>query len=197
MRLLSGAWGMARPLAMGDALPGLGEVLPPRSVELDDFVWGIDPSTLRVACAVVRRGLEGWDTLSLPKGDLVPRLAGSHSVLARWFVELAERWPPAVVWIEEPFGHGRAKVHPNSERTFGVVLAALSFGVGRGTPVEFVSPSSWKAGAMGKGNGFATKDRVMSWARAGGYSGALEDEADAVGIATHGALLRERSRRAA
>lgn len=172
--------------------PGLG---PPRSLQaLTDPCWGIDPSSLRVSVAIVAPG--GVDvyteTKSLPKSNmgLSRWYAESHKVLARWLADMAQLWPPGLVLLEEPFSHGKSHVHPTSNRMLGVVLAAL--GEALASPVELVEligPQSWKARALGKGYGHAKKDEVMAWARdAAGYEGELQDEADAIGIATAAAL---------
>lgn len=172
--------------------PGLG---PPRSLRtLTDPCWGIDPSSLRVSLAVVPAGAGEVVvmTRSLPKASmgLSRWYAESHAVLVPWLEEMAARFPPGLVLLEEPFSHGKSHVHPTSNRMLGVLLAAL--GRALGSPVELVEligPQSWKARALGKGHGHAKKDEVMAWARdAAGYQGELQDEADAIGIATAAAL---------
>jgi Holliday junction resolvasome RuvABC endonuclease subunit len=50
-----------------------------------------------------------------------------------------------------------------------------------------VAVPTWKKEAMGKGN--ARKPEIMAWARANGYRGALQDAADAWGIATAALVL--------
>lgn len=172
-----------------------GALVPPRSlIGLRDAVWGIDPSSLRISLAVVEAGAKEVhvDTRSLPKSTmgLSRWYAEAHAVLLPWLVDMAERHPPALVLLEEPFSHGKTHVHPTSNRMLGVLLAAL--GRALGSPVELVEligPQSWKAQALGAGHGHAQKPEIMEWAwSAAGYRGCLQDEADAIGIATAAAI---------
>lgn len=181
-----------------------GVLVPPRSLTgLREPVWGIDPSSLRMSLAMIVPGGPSVEvsTRSLPKSSmgLSRWFAESYDVLVPWLSSWATAYPPALVLLEEPFSHGKTHVHPTSNRMLGVLLAAL--GRALGSPVELVEligPQSWKAQALGAGHGHATKPEIMEWARAAaGYQGSLQDEADAIGIATAAALRRDALARAA
>lgn len=172
--------------------PGLR---PPRSLTaLRDACWGLDPSSLRVSLAVVSPGgLVDVETRSLPKSSmgLSRWYAESYATLVPWLTARAAERTPGLVLLEEPFSHGKSHVHPTSNRMLGVLLAALGRALApqRVELVELIGPQSWKARALGKGHGHAKKDEILSWARAAaGYGGELQDEADAIGIATAAAL---------
>ena len=185
-----------------------GALVPPRSLSgLRDAVWGIDPSSLRVSVAAVIPGEYSSGpavevaTKSLPKSNMgISRwYAESYAVLLPWLAELAERWPPVLVLLEEPFSHGKTKVHPTSNRMLGVLLAALGCALGSQVElVELIGPQSWKARGLGAGHGHAQKPEILEWARrAAGYEGDLQDEADAIGIATAAAVQWDAFRRGA
>ena len=173
----------------------LPDVAPPGSLRLSQGVWGVDPSTLRVSVAVVKAwedvGVLDWGTRSLGQFDRgARRLERAHWELVPWFEEWAERRPPGFVLVEQPFGR---HVHPQSYFMVGVVLAALARVVD--CPVDVCSPPEWKRMALGAGRGAADKWEIMEWARAAGYSGSLQDEADAIGIATAAGVRVEGARR--
>lgn len=165
----------------------LPEVAPPLSLRLSQAVWGVDPSTLRVAVGVVKPYTAAgdrlvWDTLSLEQRDRgARRLRWAHRELVPWFGVWADEHPPQFVLVEQPFGK---HVHPESYFMVGVVLAAVAEAVGDRVPVGTCSPPEWKKLALGAGRGGADKEQVLVWARAAGYTGGLQDEADAVAIAT-------------
>jgi len=65
----------------------------------------------------------------------------------------------------------------------GVIMLAAARATGAVVEAQR-SPASWKAGALGRGHGRAKKPEILAWARAEcGYTGDLQDEADALGIA--------------
>jgi hypothetical protein len=181
---------------------------PPRSLTaLDGPVWGVDPSTLRMSFGAVipeyalavpphepARVMTTappeirWATVSLPRK--VEPLSAWFGLSFAWtgeeILRLRGEWgEPALVLVEEPFAGGQARVHPSSNRMLGVLLAALGSAFGHRVRVELVHPNSWKLAAMGKGRGSAKPPEYLEWAReVAGYSGELEDEAAAIGIAT-------------
>jgi Holliday junction resolvasome RuvABC endonuclease subunit len=190
-------------------LPGVE--LPPVSLRLSVNLWGIDCSTRRIALGVVQgRGPAeppeiGWFSLNLPVLKGAARLAHLHDALPPFFSKVAAVAPPAGVLVEQPFGQGKARPHPQSYYVVGVVLCALGLDFGELGPVEVVEPSSWKKYAMGEGHGFAKKPAILAWAqRTVGYPGecptcnadapdcdhacAAHDEADALGVVTCAAV---------
>jgi Holliday junction resolvasome RuvABC endonuclease subunit len=176
---------------IADRLPGIDEIPRPAGT-----VWGIDPSTKRISVAVIEPDDYPADesrlhvhTLSLPTGHFARRLAGALDYLLQWLPQLISRYgAPVCVLVEEPFGGtGQTQVHPSSNRTLGVLLAALSTCLPHSTAIELCGPGSWKARSVGHGR--ASKDDVMAWAIAAcGYAGDLQDEADALGVAWAAAL---------
>jgi hypothetical protein len=174
-------------------LPGLVD-LPPRSLRLRAPVWGVDPSTLRISVGIVGAGdgppAVSWHTVSLPMKKHAHSAAGWYAgclrVILPFLKELiAEHGVPAMVWVEEPFAHGKNKVHPSSNRMLGVLLAALGMLIGLDTVMELVGPMTWKALALGQGWGHAKPEQYLRWAQEhAGYTGTLEDEAAGIGIAT-------------
>ena len=192
------------------AIPGLA---PPASLRLPAPVWGVDPSTKRMAFAALipeRMGDPGvvlpepspvlrWATISLPEHK------AQHVRFAAWagrighFVEACrDEWgSPALVLIEQPFSSGH-QTEPVSYMALTCLLVALGLRV-PAAEVMVVPPQSWKAKATGKGStghGLpknerrkAEKARLMTWALEAGYVGTSQDEADAVGIATAAGVI--------
>lgn len=209
---------------MTATLPGLD--LPPWSLMLERPVLGIDPSTRRMAGAVLLPAAARADaafvvsTCSLPQpGDVALRLAESQALIVPWVGELVRDHGVMHVFVEQPYGKHVPIV---SYYTLGVLLAVLAT---YRLPVRMIQPSSWKLLAMGKGSGSVRKPHpkcprggshdwpltpvgpvecrkcgvdypVLSWARANGYAGTLYDEADAIGIVTAGGVLLDREARA-
>lgn len=175
---------------MPDALPGLS---PPACLDLGRTVWGIDPSSKRVALAVLEPGSPpalSWGVVSLGQPDhRAWKFNVGHGEQLEFFGEWADRAYPDVVYLEEPFLPRDRREAPTHLLMYGVTLAALGFALGSTVPVREIGASSWKARAMGQGYGHAKKPEIMRWAHAAGYTGSIEDEADAVGIATAGAVL--------
>jgi Holliday junction resolvasome RuvABC endonuclease subunit len=168
---------------VADRLPGLDEI---PAVQFP--VMGIDPSTKRISAAIVLPGQKiRVHTLSLPTGHFAHRLAGALRELQGWLPKFSLTYGhPSLIAIEEPFGHGQGQVHPSSNRTLGVLLAALSDAFPH-SEIDLLQPNVWKARSVGSGR--ASKIDVMAWAIAAcGYAGSLQDEADALGIAWAAAL---------
>jgi len=177
-------------VVVADRLPGVDQVPNPRGT-----VWGIDPSTRRVAVGVIEPDdYPGHDeprvhvhTLSMPTGHFAHRLAHGHANLLAWLPRVAARYgTPISVLVEEPMGATMSRVHPSSQRALGVLLSALSATLPR-TEIDLCVPGTWKARSVGHGR--ASKTDVMNWAISScGYGGDLQDEADALGIAWAAAL---------
>jgi hypothetical protein len=207
----------ALPEAGMSALPGLA---PPASLLLPAPVWGIDPSTKRMAFASLTPTFEYPGTEERPIGAYPPILRWAtvslpthpapHVKLAAWagrighFVEACrDEWGvPALVAIEQPFSTGH-KTEPMSYMALAALLVALGLRV-PDAEVCLIPPQTWKAKATGSGYApglprdasktarrRAEKARLMEWARAAGYAGQSEDEADACGIATAAGVILE------
>jgi hypothetical protein len=172
-----------------ETLPGVA--VPPFGLPLTEPVWGIDPSTLRIAVGIVAPGdVVRWATRSLPSATtpLALRYSGAARALVPFFRELTELYGmPARLVVEEPFGSGQRTVHPSSNRMLGVTLACAGQVLGLQTVVSLVKPNTWKSIACG--NGAIDPAGYLRWAMsAAEYSGDLEDEAAALGVATFAAL---------
>ena len=146
--------------------------------------WGCDPSTRRLSIAWVGENGGGVLTRSFPTGREGERLTAIYEQTWEFAAEVVEAGGrPGFVWIEQPFGKN---VPPVSHMAVGAMMAAMH-GLLR-VPVELVGAPVWKVGALGQGFGTCSKKDpagypVMRWARANGYRGSLEDEADAFAIA--------------
>jgi hypothetical protein len=125
-------------------------------------VWGIDPSTQRVAFG--RRG-QGHATslLSLPQSSHPgERVLRGREALAQHVRRLHADGRPVLVVVEQPFAHGNA-VYPQTFYALGALLEVLWTELGVGTELALMAPGSWKAGA-GLG-GRVTKAETLRWAR--------------------------------
>lgn len=161
------------------------------------IVWGIDPSTKRIATSVVdveRRRVIDVRTLSLPTHprELKPReLAEQMQAQLEHFREKVDAFgTPTFVAIERPFGGGGPKartVAVESHYAFAITLAALAGTVGRNVGVLELGPGTWKArcGVGGK----AKKPAILAWARERhGYVGTCITCADGANPATSGKM---------
>lgn len=105
--------------------------------------------------------------------------------------EVAGRFPPACVWVEQPSGRF---IKPQLYYVVGVLQAALFESLA--CPVWTVPSGTWKQRTVGRGN--ATKEQVAAWVRSQRHGFDSQDEADAIGIACAGrAMLLSRSWEAA
>jgi hypothetical protein len=198
---------------MTDTLPGLA---PPASLRIPSPVWGVDPSTKRMAfAALIPPGLDveiqhdiedverapvlRWATISLPEHK------AQHVRFAAWagrighFVEACrDEWGyPALIAVEQPFSSSH-QTEPVSYMALTCLLVALGLRVPE-AEVLVMPPQSWKKKATGvgsTGHGLtqnerrkAEKARLMEWARSVGYLGQSQDEADACGIATAAGVI--------
>jgi Holliday junction resolvasome RuvABC endonuclease subunit len=166
-------------------------------------VWGIDPSTRRVALAAITE--DGFDTYSLELGSSTVdarKLHTARSAMIPWLTSIARKQSPGWVFCEQPFARVQSQVPIPSYLMLGIVMEAV-YAV-TGCPVNLIPPASWKAKA-GMG-GFATKGQILSWAREQGFTGSCprcppdgkckgspaHDLADALGVARAGwALVNE------
>jgi len=169
--------------------------VPPRSLGLVDPVFGLDVSTQRLALGIVGPGPRVlWHYTPLAPGPPgAVRLAGAHADALAWLGAKVTQHRPVYVVVEQPFARGH-HVHPELHYAVGVVLAALGQVMHVGGIVDLMGPPAWKRRALGDGHGAATKAQVMAWAReACDYGGHVQDEADALAIATAGAIHWTRS----
>lgn len=206
---------------MSAMLPGLA---PPACLRLGASVWGVDTSTVRMAVAgllaptmpadgwvddMERAPRLVWDTLSLPRNtNLAARQAAAYRVLVPWLAGLGEKWGrPDVIGYEAPLAGGNTPLP--SFYVVGVLLAAVGEVFGIAVSAEPWSPGEWKKVSTGEGyvRGLPKampkaekrrleKARLLRWARdVAGYTGDLEDEADAVGVVTATGIRVEARRR--
>jgi hypothetical protein len=177
---------------------------PPHGLSLPGPVWGLDPSTHRLSAGIVCMPGDTfhWQTCSYSQaGTMEARLARGLGDLLRFFVQLRDECGgrPHGIFLEEPFGGMErfnpatkkkelVKPHPNAFYFVGLVRCALGHLFAE-PEVQLIGPPSWKSKALGEGHGFAKKPEIMQWAQEIGYTGMLEDEADAIGIATAGAVI--------
>jgi hypothetical protein len=160
-------------------------------------IWGVDPSTVRLAVAGVEPDGRRWvETLVFSGCDGAQRLSRIYDETKRW----AHAWGatrsfPGLVHVEQPSGKT-----PNPELLYavGVIMAAIYDGLYiSGAPVrmETVSSAHWKKVACGRGNLYKPTRKLLGrtpvfedyavarWARLNGYVGNSWDAADAWGIA--------------
>lgn len=176
---------------------GLGtEMVPPASIwrALPGPIVGIDAQTTRVSLAMLAPGYAGpmAFTLSLDNtGSSGARAWKALAALVPWLQGHALEVTPVAIALETvnpkaTFGNKQPQLE-----MLGIVKAAL-WRVWPAVEVVEVFPNSWKAAALGKGQGHAKKPAVVAWARVacGWEPGptAPDDEADALGVATWMAL---------
>jgi hypothetical protein len=173
-------------------------------------VWGIDPSSVRVALAALSRASDGYvdrmvKTQSFSTAEGAERLSGIYRDTFRFVQGIAVccTWPGLVV-VEQPSGQT-----PNPQLVYavGVIQAAvwdaLYDVMGIAPRMETVPSATWKKIACGRGNLYKPKGRgtkqtdyaVFRWAVENGWNPSSWDEADAAGIAEAAArevLLEER-----
>lgn len=173
---------------------------PTRVVRADPACtfWGVDPGTLRVSIAWRDAAGEntGATTRSFPRfPDGGERLIHIHretrqlayDLTAAAYGETPAAGRPGFVWVELPAG----KPNPQLAYAVGVIQAAVYSGIhaaiGRSVTVEDVPSSTWKKTATGRGDAGSKrrggKAEIVQWARENGWTGTVEDEADAWGIA--------------
>jgi Holliday junction resolvasome RuvABC endonuclease subunit len=98
----------------------------------------------------------------------------------------AQHFPPVAVYVERPTGKHAS---PILTMAAGATLMGFSDGLADvfDHPVRafLCAVSEWKKPVIGNGN--ASKELVMAWARGRGYDGDRQDAADALAIAHFGA----------
>lgn len=179
-----------------------GALVPPRSImdQLPGPVLGIDPQTTRVSLAALA---PGWNpmafTCSLPNIGPPGQRAWRAFVLLRQLLVRHdfETGRPAAIGLEVP---NPKAMKGNKQRQIELqgILYAVLWCVWPDVPVFEVFPVSWKAAALGKGNGHAKEVDYVAWAQSAcGWRPSAtrpNDEAAALGVATWMAMkvLRER-----
>lgn len=164
--------------------------------------WGVDGSTRCVSIGVASpSGQRAVRTAPFPKISGPARLGAIYALTRDLALDLARRYPPGLILVEQPSGSSQAVNH-ELEYAVGVIQAAVYDGayqaVRHGVPMDTVVASWWKARACGSGairktykdaqtgrkRPLALEDyEVMRWARSVGYKGTSWDEADALAIA--------------
>ena len=144
-----------------------------------DWVWGVDVSTRRVAVGKFSsKKTVRWESRDIPQDA---RGAQRLARIRRATVDLCQQpvgLQPRLVLVEDA-NVGAAANKPLLQAVavvFEAVFATLRCEV-REVPV-----GTWKKATIGRGN--AQKPEVMAFARGLGYTGDLQDEADALVIAS-------------
>lgn len=151
----------------------------------DSCVWGVDVGLSRIAVAFAPDdgGPVVAETLRTDsEGREGQRLGWLDRQLRIYAKQAAGRYPPAVVWVEQP--SGRFRNLPLTYAT-GVVQAALFETLA--CPVWTIPSSARKKRTVGAGN--ATKPQVLAWVTRLGVDVGSQDEADAVAIACAGGAM--------
>jgi Holliday junction resolvasome RuvABC endonuclease subunit len=150
------------------------------------YVWGIDVAISKLAV--------GFADLEVPSIDLTTvhtstnlkdgaRLAWLKERYCEHFLVLGLRYPPYVIWVEEPIGR-----FPKPQLLYVAGIAQAVLYEMFGCPVWAIPTSKWKQESVGKGN--ANKEAVMKWVEAQqGSLPASQDEADAYAISYAGRRL--------
>jgi Holliday junction resolvasome RuvABC endonuclease subunit len=151
----------------------------------EGWVWGVDVavSRLAIACASLASDAVDVETLATRTDTTEGERLGLLDRRIRFHARaLGCRFPPAVVWVEQPSGRFRAL-----QLTYatGVVQAAMFEALG--VPVFTVPSSAWKRRTVGVGN--ATKSQVRAWVDRLGVEVGDQDQADAVAIAVAGRAM--------
>lgn len=159
------------------------------------FAWGVDISTKRVAIAAWNGQQAAWTVVEIPPdrrgGGMIPPDAGwvATKVTAA-AIRFARSYPPLIAWVEQPSGR-----FPNPRLLYvaGATIGALQEGLRvlyrAPVMVAVIAPSRWRVAALGAGNGHASKQTVLAWARERGLDADDYDRADALGVAVAGTEL--------
>lgn len=163
------------------------ESLERGGLTLSAYVWGVDPSTVRVSIATAVSG--AWVSVQTKQFTKCAPRTGERLKTIGWETadlagDLAVQCPPCAVFVEQPFAAGRG-VEPELYYAVGVIQAVLA----EFAPVQTIPVPTWKKQAVGYGA--AKKPDVLRWAQRKGYEGESQDEADAIGIAVAGVKLME------
>jgi Holliday junction resolvasome RuvABC endonuclease subunit len=143
--------------------------------------WGVDPGFRRVSIASLVPGRFKVRSATVPdKLPTVETLSELYAVTLELGRELMSYGQPRSIIVEQPSGRF---IKPALYYATGVIVLALAdFGF-----VDTLPPTSWKKAAFG--NGALKKPELMERAKALGYTGVSQDEADALGIARAGQEL--------
>jgi hypothetical protein len=179
---------------------------PPHGLILPGPVWGLDPSTLRLsACVLAPLRLDPpvavrWQTQSYSRaGAEQTQLARGLGDLLRFFTGCATRTArPHAIYLEQPFA-GSDKPNPTHRQgapaARGLVLLRGASAVRARPPVRRARGADDRRRRRGKRKRWGpataspTRHEIFRWAQSVGYTGSLQDEADAIGIATAGAVI--------
>lgn len=146
-------------------------------------VWGVDVAISHLAFAVADLAsdtIEVETLITRTDEREGARLGLLDRRLRIYASQLARRYPPACVWIEQPSGKFRS---PQLLYATGVIQAALFEALA--VPVWTIPSGKWKKRAVGYGN--ASKDQVRFWvANTLRIDCDTQDEHDAICIAHAG-----------
>lgn len=184
---------MSRGLGQGELL----EPAPTRRLIVRKgrtAVWGVDPSTVRVAIASVGvDGVRGVSTRAFSGSPGPERLAGVRQGTFALVGELISYpWldKPGLIVVEQPSG-----TIQNLQFVYAVGVIVATLQESTDCVIEYVTSAEWKKESCGYGaikkpkrepGKAAPKPEdyaVLRWARENGYDGTSWDEADAWGIA--------------
>lgn len=184
---------MPAPAGVGDVSAVLGAGSSPRASEgRSQCVWGVDPSSRKVAIAWNGEDRGADRVLFTYPLDAGARLADIHEQTVELARRLAPLHPPAYVFVEQIAIYSK-RIDPILYYATGTITAALYGELARHfkhpVTVEFVPSATWKKRAIGYG-GVKSHD-ILPWALRDGYEGADADEAAAWGIALAGVKLLE------
>ena len=150
---------------------------------MSEWVWGVDVAVSHLAFGLADLGsdlievetlITGNDTR---EGERLGLLDRQTRTFAR---QLAGRYPPACVWVEQPSGRFPS---PQLGYACGVVQAAVYEALA--VPVWTIPSGKWKKRSCGFGN--ASKDQVRFWvSNTLRLDADTQDEHDAICIAHAG-----------
>lgn len=149
---------------------------------MDEWLWGVDPSTRRVAIGWVGAD-QGAAVRDFEVKRGAARLAHIYQATHDFALELAAERPPLAVWVEQASG-----ARPNLPLMYAVgVIQAAIFAALRPLQafplsVDTIPSSTWKKQATGFGR--RTPEEYLAWANQNGYAGDDFDCAAAFGVAT-------------
>jgi hypothetical protein len=181
-----------------------------RLARMRGVVVGIDLSTLRAAACVISPPHDqdvpvmSWSTVTLPQHDhLSYRQVLAVDVMSDWLRKIeANSDMPARIGLEVPLAGPRTPIV--SFLMIGALHVSIGEVWGSRVPVNAWGSGQWKLRATGSGyrpghiagkptkaaKRKAEKARIGLWAReVCGYTGSMEDEQDATGVAVAEALL--------
>lgn len=144
---------------------------------MTDWAWGVDVSTKLVAIGAVASGhAPQWWSMKVPDAATLrgaQRLSSMRSTLMASMIPLPA---PSAIVVEDPI---IARYDFRLVSAMAVVYEALH--ARYRCPVLELRSGTWKKDVIGCGT--AGKLHVMDYARALGYDGRIQDEADALVIA--------------